>query len=277
MKTKNLILAIRPKTLTAGISPVLIGTFFAMKLHSFHLWVFILTLSFSLLIQIGTNLANDYFDFFKGADSPKRKGPIRVTQAGLIEPKKMLRWIFYTFLTAAIFSFPLILRGGVWIATLMLISVALGIFYTAGPYALAYLGLGDLFAFLFFGPIACGITTYLQTLEFNPTAFYLGIGPGLISTAILIINNLRDFEEDGRANKKTLTVRFGKKFSKYEYFLCLALAIVWPALFLNTWFASILIIPAVVLFRKVIHEEKLNWVLQKTGQLLFLYSLLFFL
>jgi 1,4-dihydroxy-2-naphthoate octaprenyltransferase len=212
----------RPKTLIASLSPVLIGTSIASR---FHLLTFICTAFFALSIQIGTNFANDYFDFLKGVDTKNRKGPRRLTQSGLI-PLKTMKWItFGIFCFALLCSLYLIYIGGATIAILALCAVAFGYLYTGGPYPLGYLGLGDLFVFVFFGPVATAGTTYLQTLTISHEAIVAGIAPGLLSVSILTINNLRDVDEDRLASTKTLPVRFGKAFGKGEYVFCIITAL----------------------------------------------------
>lgn len=277
MKTQAIFLASRPKTLVAIISPIVLGTVYSIKMHTFHVWIFSLTLIFGLLIQIATNFANDYFDGIKGSDTKNRKGPFRMTQSGLISSQKMLFLIFSTLITAVATSLPLIIRGGTWITILMPICIFFSIFYTAGRYAISYIGLGEFFVLFFFGPIATGITSYLQSLVFDWKAFAIGLGPGFISTAILVVNYLRDFDEDYISNKKTMAVRFGKTFAKYEYLFCISMSLLIPPIVIQKWFVWILWIPFIHLFKFLIQEKELNWILQKTGLILFLYTLLFFL
>ncbi|MFS8563341.1 MAG: 1,4-dihydroxy-2-naphthoate octaprenyltransferase [Rhabdochlamydiaceae bacterium] len=195
--------AIRPKTLIASISPVLIGLSFAIKVHSFSFFYALITLLVALGIQITANLANDYFDYEKGADTIHRKGPIRMTQAGLISPKKMKQAVLIAVFISSILSSFLILKGGAAVAVLSSLSILLALGYTTGPFPLAYLGLGDLFVLFFFGPVATCGTYFLQTgaLSFALCAF--GFGCGLLSVAILTVNNVRDVDEDRRAHKKT--------------------------------------------------------------------------
>lgn len=279
MKTKIWILASRPKTLLASITPVIVGSAFAFQRTSFSLWVFSCTILFAVLIQIGTNLSNDYFDALKGADTKGRKGPVRVTQAGLISPKEVRAAFFATFLAALLIAIPLALKGGAWVWFLMFASIALGYLYTGGPYPLAYLGLGDIFVLVFFGPVATLGTYYLQTLELNFHVFSLGVGMGLLSTAILTVNNLRDIDEDMKANKKTLAVRFGKTFSRLEYIFCVLLAFAICLSYLP-WLYWILIVPMapllIRLFKGIFttYGYQLNDLLSRTAALLVLYTIL---
>lgn len=268
--------ALRPKTLMASFSPVLIGASFAFKAGSFSLFYVLVTLFVALGIQITANLANDYFDFAKGADTPTRKGPVRVTQAGLISPEKMKQAILVTVLLTSLLSSLLILRGGTLIATLSSLSILLALGYTTGPFPLAYLGLGDLFVLFFFGPIATGGTYFLQTGELFFPVIAAGIGCGLISTAILTVNNVRDIDEDRVAHKKTLSVRFGKSFGKWEYTLALLLAPI-PACFSGLFLPLLMLVLAIPLIRTIWKNESahiLNQLLAKTAALLGLYTVL---
>lgn len=271
MKAAIWIQASRPKTLIISVAPVVIGTFLALP--KFQMATFLFTLLAALLIQAGTNLANDYFDFLKGADTKERKGPVRVMQAELVTPDAMRKAVFLTFSAAAICSSYLVLQGGFGIALLSTLSILLGLGYTAGPWPLAYLGLGDLFVLIFFGPVATAGTCYLQTGSIEPEAIGVGFGCGLIATAVLTVNNLRDVEEDQKAGKKTLCVRFGKTFGKWEYTLALILAAALPCLW-GHFLSLALLIPAIPLIKKVWDEEELNPLLGKTALLLLPYAAL---
>jgi len=221
---KNWILAFRPKTLTAALVPVVVGTAlpYGLGLGS-KPGLAVLALISALLIQIGTNLVNDASDFKKGADTAERIGPIRVTQSGLLSPRVVLFGGLFCFLLAIVFGIPLVLSGGwplVWIG---LLSVLAGYAYTAGPFPLAYLGLGDLFVLIFFGWVAVGGMVYLNSGHFESAAWVAGTQVGLLATVLIAINNLRDRTTDIKASKRTLPVRFGEKFAKAQIaFLCLA-------------------------------------------------------
>ena len=223
------LLAIRPKTLPAAIAPVLIGASMAWGDGIFHALSAITCLITALLIQIGTNLANDYFDFKKGADV-NRVGPLRVTQAGLIKPADIFRVMVIVFILAAICSSYLVYRAGATIAIIAVTAITSGILYTAGKNALAYLGLGELFVFIFFGPVAVGGTYYVQALDIDWAIVLAGLAPGFLSCAILAINNLRDIEGDRKVGKLTLAVRFGKKFAFAEYLFCILATTISPFL-----------------------------------------------
>ena len=282
---KSWFLALRPKTLGAGIAPVLIGTSMAFEAEKGHLFSALAALLGALLIQIGTNLSNDYFDFVKGADTEERLGPARATQAGWIRPEIILRSSLLVFAAAVIIGIFLVLRGGWPIVLIGIASVICGILYTGGPYPLAYLGLGEIFVVIFFGPVATLGTYYVQALEFSKEVFIAGLAPGLISTALIAVNNLRDIPTDIKARKRTLAVRFGYRFARIEYTLCILGGLFIP-LFLvvmlkDHWFsliASFAVIPAFFPIRDVVSGtsgEMLNDTLAKTGKVLLIFSILF--
>jgi 1,4-dihydroxy-2-naphthoate octaprenyltransferase len=279
------ILAIRPKTLPAAIAPVAIGTAMAFGDGLFHWPSALMALSAALCIQIGTNLANDYFDFKKGADTAERKGPVRVTQAGLIKPSVVLNVALLFFLLASLSSLYLIHRAGPCILIVALTSIISGICYTAGPLPLAYLGLGELFVLIFFGPVAVGGTYFTQSLEINWAVIAAGFGPGFLSAAILAVNNLRDIDTDRRAKKLTLAVRFGRSFAMSEYLFCIMAATLTPlAVLLITGDHKLIAIASLTGFLSIpcvktaftnLDGEALNRTLAKTGRLLLIYSVLF--
>lgn len=281
----NWLLACRPKTLPAAIAPVIIGTTLAIGDGGFHLQSAVLCVIGALVIQIATNLANDYYDFKKGTDTKERLGPIRVTQAGLIAAKKVKLAYTLCFGIALIIAITLSLRGGWPLLAIGIAAVICGILYTAGPMALGYNGLGEIFAFIFFGPVAVAGTYYIQAREINPSVILAGIAPGLLSAAILVVNNLRDIQTDSKANKKTLAVRFGREFAQNQYFILIALASFMPiaiyAVIRDRFeiFASAAILlfalPSIrTIFTKT-DGPSLNCVLANTGLLLLLYSLIF--
>jgi len=279
---KSFILAIRPKTLIASISPVLIGTSMAFASGSFVFWVFAFTLLTGLGIQISCNIANDLFDYLKGADTQERKGPIRVTASGLLTVAQVKLLTFGVMgLTAGLGTF-LIYRGGLIIALLIALALVLALAYTAGPFPLSYLGIAEWFVLVFFGPVATGFTYYLQTLTFDTAPFIAGLAPGLISCGILIINNLRDRHQDREAGKKTLVVRFGSAFGNWEYSLCMALACFIPFFVSQghpfVLLSTICILPALLLSKTAfqIHTpEEYNPLFGKTGSFLALFTLSF--
>lgn len=217
MITNPWILAFRPKTLTAAIVPVFVGSALSYKNNQVILWeVIIFTILASLFIQIGTNLFNDVMDFKKGADNEKRIGPTRATQTGLISAKWVQRGAHISFLLAILCGIPLVQIGGLWIVSIGALSVLMGYAYTGGPYPLAYKGLGDLFVILFFGLIAVGGIYFLHTSHWSFDCIIAGLQIGFLATVLIAINNLRDAKEDALVEKRTLAVRWGVKFAKWE-------------------------------------------------------------
>ena len=279
------ILAARPKTLPAAVAPVLIGTAIAFDAGKVHWLSAILAAFAALMIQIGTNFANDYFDHLHGADHRDRLGPTRVTQAGLVKPQTMKLATAVVFGLAFLSGIYLIYRGGWPILVIGLLSILFGILYTGGPFPLGYHGLGDIFVFVFFGLVAVGGTYYVQALELPPKVLIAGVAPGFYSTAILTVNNLRDIFSDQEAGKKTLAVRFGSRFARLEYLLSLFIASLVPViLYLLTTehfyalAASLVFFVAIPSLKTVFREPPgtiFNQVLASTGKLLLIYSLLF--
>ena len=200
----------------------------AAREGSFHFSLFSLTLLFALLIQIGTNYSNDYFDFMKGADTKERLGPKRAVQQGWIAPSTMLKASLIAFGAAFLFAIPLMLIAGWWSWCVALLAILSSIFYTGGPRPFGYLGLGELFVFIFFGPVATVGTYFLQTNTINLSIFIASLAPALLSSAILMANNLRDAKTDRAANKKTLVVRYGTSFGRVFYIACIQGAALTP-------------------------------------------------
>lgn len=243
------VLAARPKTLTAAIAPVLVGT--GLAAHDGRLAVLpaLAALFGAILIQIATNLANDYYDFVRGGDTADRVGPVRVTQAGLIAPDAVRRGMVAVIFLAFLPGVYLVAVGGWPIVWIGLASLACAVLYTGGPYPLAYHGLGDVFVFVFFGLVAVGGTYWVQALAWPPGAVLAGVGLGALSTAILVVNNLRDIATDTAAGKRTLAVRLGPAGTRVEYVVLLAIAATvppigvlafgWPAAAL----AALLVVP----------------------------------
>ncbi|MDQ5895567.1 MAG: 1,4-dihydroxy-2-naphthoate polyprenyltransferase [Actinomycetota bacterium] len=217
--------AARPRTLPAAIAPVLVGTAAAVfAVGDLPRWGgFIAALVASILIQIGTNLANDYSDARRGADSADRLGPVRVTSAGLITPRRVLTATWIAFGLAALLGLYLAWLAGWIIIVVGLVSIASGFLYTGGPKPYGYAGLGELFVFLFFGLVSVNGSYYVQLEELAWLPFGLSVAIGLLSTAILVVNNVRDIDSDRRANKNTLAVRMGRDRTRRLYvFLILA-------------------------------------------------------
>ncbi len=221
-RTQAWILAARPKTLAAAAAPVIVGTGLAAAHSTYSALPAVAALGGALLIQIGTNLANDYYDFLRGGDTEERVGPTRVTQAGIIPPKEVWWGMALTLSMALLVGVYLVSVGGWPIVWIGLGSLVCAVAYTGGPYPLAYHGLGDLFVFLFFGLVAVGGTYWVQGLALPADVVLAGVGVGALNTAILVANNVRDLETDAAAGKRTLAVRLGRFGSRIEYALLMA-------------------------------------------------------
>lgn len=275
-------LASRPTTWIASCSPVFIGTSLS---HQKQGSIFLFTLLFSLFIQIGTNFANDYFDFIKGADSKLRNGPKRATQEGWVAPQAMLRAALLLFVLALLMAIPLMRIAGLWSFFLAIACVVFGIFYTGGPKPLGYLGFGELLVFAFFGPIATCGTTFLQTGGVGLSVFIASLAPGFLSCALLIANNLRDEKSDRAANKRTLVVQMGRLFGSWEYTIAIGLAALIPLILVFLFqapcrliVASLILPAAIPSIKKVFRFRdplELISVLRRSAVLLLLYTVLF--
>jgi 1,4-dihydroxy-2-naphthoate octaprenyltransferase len=224
------VLASRPRTLPAAVAPVLVGTALAFQAGSFKPLATVAALAAALLIQVGTNYANDLGDFRKGADVQGRVGPTRVTSAGLLSPRAVTIGMCAAFGLAAACGLYLIYLGGWPIALIGAASILAGVAYTAGPLPLGYYGLGDLAAFIFFGPVAVIGTYYVQALNVTALAGASSLPIGALVTAILVVNNLRDAGTDRLAGKRTLAVLLGQRGARVEYVLLIAAAYVTPVL-----------------------------------------------
>lgn len=280
------LLAARPKTLPAAAAPVLMGTAMAWEAGGVHLPSALCALAAAALIQVGTNYANDYFDFAKGTDTVKRVGPTRATQAGLVAPRQMKYATALVFGLAFLLGLYLAWRGGWPILLIGVLSILFGVLYTAGPLPLGYIGAADLFVLVFFGPVAVAGTYYVQKLDFAWPPVVAGLAPGLLSVALLTANNLRDVDTDREAGKKTLAVRFGKGFARAEYALCLLGGLAVMPVVLTAALggpgpvlaASALALPALIPLRTVLRTsepEALIGALGATGKLLLLFSIVF--
>ena len=224
MHLKNWILAARPKTLPAAACPVVVGSTLAYMDGAFAPLPATICCVFAFLIQIGTNFANDYFDFKKGADTKDRKGPARAVASGWITPEAMLRATGVALFLAFLAGLTLIPFGGWQLLLIGLISIACAILYTGGPFPFAYKGLGDVFVVIFFGLIAVGFTYYVQVGVFSLPVWFMGLSLGLVINNLLVINNVRDIEEDRGSLKMTLPARFGKKFGIVQYQMGMTIA-----------------------------------------------------
>ncbi len=234
-RTQAWILAARPKTLSAAAAPVVVG----IGLAAFHGVASALpaagALVGALLIQIATNLANDYYDFIRGGDTHERVGPVRVTQAGLLAPEDVRRGMLVVLGAALLVGVYMVWVGGLPMLVLGLASLACAVLYTGGPWPLAYHGLGDLFVFVFFGLVSVSGTVYVQGLIWPGDAFLAGAAMGAVTTAILVVNNLRDIPTDAKAGKRTLAVRLGPAATKAEYVLLLLTTLVIPVVGVVGW------------------------------------------
>jgi 1,4-dihydroxy-2-naphthoate octaprenyltransferase len=277
--------ALRPKTLPAAAAPVVMGTAIAHGDGVLHAPSALAALLGALLIQIGTNFANDYFDHVHGADTHERVGPRRATAAGLISPRAMRAAFIATFAATLPIAIYLIARGGLAIAIIGVLSITAGILYTGGPRPLGYLGLGDVLVVIFFGPVAVAGTHYVQSLSWSTTAIVAGLAPGLLSTALLVVNNLRDVETDRNAGKGTLAVRLGRRFAKTEFAAAVVVAALVPPLLWWTgrapaWtlLASAVCLGALPTLAAVVRSrpgDPLLSQLASTGRLLVLFSAAF--
>jgi 1,4-dihydroxy-2-naphthoate octaprenyltransferase len=220
--------AARPRTLPAAVTPVVAGSALAWRAGAFDPGAAALCLAFALLVQIGTNLANDYFDCLKGADTPRRVGPRRAVAAGLVAPAVMKRATALVFLAAFGTGLGLVAWGGWWLVGIGAASILCGLAYTGGPWPLGYHGLGDVFVFVFFGLVAVGATCYVQTGFIDAVTPPVAAAVGLLTTNILVANNYRDADTDAAAGKRTLVVRFGRTFAVWQYGLSALVAFAAP-------------------------------------------------
>lgn len=228
------LLAARPKTLTTAVAPIAIGTALAKAQGYPILWgISFWALASALWIQIGTNLVNDALDFKKGADTDKRLGPVRATQMGWLSIQQVMLGAFLSFCFALFFGIPLILQGGMPLLIVLSVSVLCGYLYTGGPMPLAYHGLGDLFVIIFFGFVSTLSLFYLHSGTLSIEGVVAGAQIGLLATAILAVNNFRDYYEDEKSNKRTLVVRLGKSFGRLEIAFCALM----PFALSGIWFA----------------------------------------
>lgn len=291
-------MAARPHTLPAAAAPVVVGTGLAVSMDVFALIPALAALLGAALIQIGTNFANDYFDAVQGADTDAREGFTRVTAGGLIEPESVKRATIATFAAAILVGVYLVYVGGIPILVIGLLSVLSGIAYTGGPYPLGYHGLGDLSVFVFFGIVAVTGTFYVQAAAHAPgvlhtlppagtlplAALIASLPVAAISTNILVVNNVRDREEDKQTGKTTLAVVLGYRGTRIEFIALLALAYLAPLWFFLRGDGLFVLLPwlsmplAGRVTRTILEQtdgEALNPALTRTGRLLALYSLLF--
>jgi 1,4-dihydroxy-2-naphthoate octaprenyltransferase len=277
-------MAARPRTLPAAIAPVLVGTAAAIEAAN-HLRVaaFVAALLGSVFIQIGTNLANDYSDARRGADTADRLGPVRVTSSGLVAPRRVLAATWIAFGAAVAAGIYLITVAGVLILIVGVASILAGVLYTGGPRPYGYAGLGEPFVFLFFGLVAVNGSYYVQLERLDWLPFGLSLAVGCLSTAILVVNNVRDVDTDRRAGKRTLAVRIGRERTRrlYAALLASAFAVVVASVILgaSAWLllgllAAPLARPPLAAVMTRTDGPALNGALAGTGALLAAFSLL---
>jgi 1,4-dihydroxy-2-naphthoate octaprenyltransferase len=277
-------MAARPRTLPAAIAPVLVGTALAIHVGPFHAVRFVAALLGAMLIQVGTNLSNDYSDARRGADTEERIGPVRVTAGGLVPPRQVLVATYVTFGLAVLCGVYLIAVAGWVLLAVGAASILAGVLYTGGPRPYGYEGLGELFVFLFFGIVAVTGSYFVQRRELSWEAFVLAVPVGLLIAAILVVNNVRDIDTDRRAGKRTLAVRLGRNRTRTLFVAMLAVAfaaglVCWLVGPLSPWLAlTLLAAPlAVTLARTVVtHSDgpSLNGALAQSGILALVYCLL---
>jgi 1,4-dihydroxy-2-naphthoate octaprenyltransferase len=222
--------AARPRTLPAAVAPVLAGSALAAQEGQLRAPAALGCLAFAVLVQIGTNFANDYYDFKNGADTPDRTGPRRATAAGLVAPGVMRAAAALAFAAAFAAGLTLLPYGGWPLLAVGVASIVCGWAYTGGPWPLGYHGLGDVFVFLFFGLVAVGATFFVQAGRVSADALILGAGVGALAANILLVNNYRDAEGDARARKRTLVVRLGRRLARLQFGAAHLLALAVPPL-----------------------------------------------
>jgi len=283
-KVQSWILAARPKTLLAAFVPVLVGSALAISVNHFYLPYSLAALICAVLIQIGTNFTNDLYDHLKGADNKNRKGPQRALASGLISVKEMKWGITFTFGLSFIIGLYLVYSAGWVILIIGIVSIAAGFVYTAGPFPLAYNGLGDVFVFIFFGVVGTMGTYFLHTTEFTFLSFLISLSVGAVTTNILIVNNFRDIDEDKAAGKNTLAVFIGRSFTRLEFILLmvfcyLVLIILFTEYNFSYWiFLPFTTLPFAALLIKMLFKfngTELNKTLELSAKFSGLYGLLF--
>lgn len=275
---------LRLRTLPAAASPVIVGVALAWWLDVFAPLPAAAALLGALLLQVGANLANDYYDHIQGADTPQRAGPTRAAASGQLPPRAVRNAAFSTFAAAAVVGLYLIWVGGWPILAIGGAGILSGLFYTKGRKSIAYVGLGEIFVFAFFGPVAVAGTVYVQSLAWEPYALLWGVPLGLLAAAILVVNNLRDIPTDAAAGKRTLAVRMGQRPTQVMYVALVAAALLAPfaighlaqePLWLLPVAAGLVAIPSTrtVLAR---HDDRraYNPALGATARLLLVYALL---
>jgi 1,4-dihydroxy-2-naphthoate octaprenyltransferase len=277
------VMAARVRTLPAAVAPVLVGTSLALGAGKFHPLAFVAALLGAVFIQVGTNLSNDYSDARRGADSEDRLGPVRVTAGGLVPPKQVLIATYATFGLAVACGVYLVAVAGPQLIAVGAASILAGVLYTGGPRPYGYEGLGEVFVFLFFGVVAVAGSYFVQVQQLPWQAFGCAVPVGLLASAILVVNNVRDIDTDRRAGKRTLAVRLGRARTRALYTAMMAGAFLCaPALWalgmspwlLLCWAAIPLAVGLVRTVRTRIDGPSLNGALAKTGALQMVFCVL---
>ena len=276
------IVASRPRTLPAAVAPVLVGTALGVSEDRFLALAFVAALLGSVFIQIGTNLANDYSDARRGADTEDRLGPVRVTAGGLMPPRSVLIGTYVAFGVSVLCGAYLAFVAGPEMLAVGAVSIAAGVLYTGGPRPYGYAGLGELFVFLFFGLVAVAGSYYVQAERLTAESLALAVPVGLLAAAVLVVNNVRDLDTDRRAGKRTLAVKLGRRRARGLFVAMIvvsyAVAIAIPALGGLSWWVLLVLgsLPlAPPLVRTVVEQSDgplLNGALAATGRLLGVYS-----
>src|SRR6202789_4254299 len=279
------LMASRLRTLPAAIAPVLVGTALAGFEHTFHPLRFVAALFGAIFIQVGTNLSNDYSDARRSADADDRLGPVRVTAGGLVPPSQVLVATYVSFGLAVLCGIYLIVVAGWMLLAVGAASILAGVLYTGGPRPYGYEGLGELFVFLFFGIVAVAGSYYVQVQSLPWQAFVCAVPVGLLASAILVVNNVRDLETDRRAGKRTLAVRLGRERTRALYTAMVAGAflsapLLWAlgsmtAWLMLCWLSIPLALGAIGVVRTHTDGPALNGALAKTGALQLVFCLLF--
>jgi 1,4-dihydroxy-2-naphthoate octaprenyltransferase len=275
-------MAARPRTLPAAVAPVLVGTALAIRDDEFRPLAFVCALLGALLIQVGTNLSNDYSDARRGADTEDRLGPVRVTAGGLVPPRQVLVATYLTFALAVLVGLVLVVIAGPEILLIGAASILAGVLYTGGPRPYGYEGLGEVFVFTFFGIVAVTGSYYVNAEELPGIAFLLAVPVGLLASAILVVNNVRDLETDRRAGKRTLAVRLGRERTRslYVAMLVLAFALLVPIALDLDWSVLLALLAAPLaakvagLVRTHTDGPTLNAALAQTGMLQLVFCVL---
>jgi 1,4-dihydroxy-2-naphthoate polyprenyltransferase len=275
-------MAARPRTLPAALAPVLVGSALAIQDGEFDGFAFAAALLGALLIQVGTNLSNDYSDARRGADTEDRLGPVRVTAGGLVPPRQVLLATYISFGLAVLCGIYLIVVAGWVLLAIGAASILAGVLYTGGPRPYGYEGLGELFVFLFFGVVAVTGSYYVQNQHLKWQAFVASVPVGLIAADILVVNNVRDIDSDRRAGKRTLAVRLGRERTRALYPALLAvayLALIPLAFGLSAWvLLAVLSVPLALRLVAIVRTRtdggSLNGALARTGMLQLVFCLL---